>query len=172
VLGELLKAGLNVQGMLRAASSAATELETHAFDPHKWMFTNFDYDCFFVVDREPLIRTLSHHSWQVVRQLHGLTGAACKPSARMYMYTHCMEARQLSITRIFKNGNSQAVRIPAKLAYDRSDLDVEIERVGDEIRIRPARRSLAGVMSTFALFSDDFMTLGRGEHEEALRDEL
>jgi len=42
----------------------------------------------------------------------------------------------MTTTRIFKNGNSQAVRIPAELAYERSDLDVEIERVGDEIRIR------------------------------------
>jgi antitoxin VapB len=32
-------------------------------------------------------------------------------------------------TRVFKNGNSQAVSIPADLAYDRSDVEVEIERV-------------------------------------------
>ena len=41
-------------------------------------------------------------------------------------------------TRIFKNGNSQAVRIPADLAYERTDIELEIEREGDEIRIRPA----------------------------------
>ena len=56
-------------------------------------------------------------------------------------------------TRVFKNGNSQAVRIPAELAYERNDIDVEIERVGDELRIRPARRSLAGVLEKFAKFS-------------------
>ncbi len=33
--------------------------DSYCFDPHKWMFTNFDCDCFFVADREPLIRTLS-----------------------------------------------------------------------------------------------------------------
>jgi aromatic-L-amino-acid/L-tryptophan decarboxylase len=33
--------------------------DSFCFDPHKWMFTNFDCDCFFVADREPLIRTLS-----------------------------------------------------------------------------------------------------------------
>ena len=43
-------------------------------------------------------------------------------------------------TRVFKNGNSQAVRIPADIAYERMDMDLEIERDGDEIRIRPARR--------------------------------
>lgn len=31
------------------------------------------------------------------------------------------------------------LRILAELAYERPNLDVEIERIGDEIRIRPAR---------------------------------
>jgi len=75
-------------------------------------------------------------------------------------------------TRVFRNGNSQAVRIPAELAYERNDIDVEIERVGDELRIRPARRSLAGVLEKFARFSPDFMTEGRGEHDQADRDPL
>ena len=39
-------------------------------------------------------------------------------------------------TRVFRNGNSQAVRIPADLTcYERSDIELEIERIGDEIRI-------------------------------------
>lgn len=75
-------------------------------------------------------------------------------------------------TRVFRNGNSQAVRIPAELAYERNDLEVEIERVGDEIRIRPARRSLAGVLDKFSKFSPDFMAEGRGAQEQAERDEL
>ncbi len=75
-------------------------------------------------------------------------------------------------TRAFKNGNSQAVRIPADLAYDRTDIDLEIERDGDEIRIRPARRSLAGVLSKFARFSSDFMSEGRGDQEKGERDAL
>lgn len=75
-------------------------------------------------------------------------------------------------TRVFKNGNSQAVRIPAELAYERTDLELEIERNGDEIRIRPARRSLSGVLGKFAKFSDDFMTEDRGDHEQTERDTL
>ncbi|MET1535656.1 hypothetical protein [Burkholderia sola] len=39
--------------------------------------------------------------------------------------------------------NAQAVQIPADLAYERSDIALEIKRVGDEIRIRPARRPRA-----------------------------
>lgn len=75
-------------------------------------------------------------------------------------------------TRAFKNGNSQAVRIPADLAYERTDMELEIERVGDEIRIRPARRSLAGVLTKFAQFSPDFLAEGRGDQEQAERDAL
>ncbi len=78
----------------------------------------------------------------------------------------------MQTTRIFKNGNSQAVRIPADLAYQRSDIELEIERHGEEIRIRPARRSLAGVLSKFAQFSTDFMSEGREQPEQAELDKL
>ena len=33
--------------------------DSYCFNPHKWMFTNFDCDCFYVADREILIQTLS-----------------------------------------------------------------------------------------------------------------
>jgi len=33
--------------------------DSYCFNPHKWMFTNFDCDCFYVRDRGALIRALS-----------------------------------------------------------------------------------------------------------------
>jgi len=33
--------------------------DSYCFNPHKWMFTNFDCDCFYVSDRSALIKTLS-----------------------------------------------------------------------------------------------------------------
>jgi len=33
--------------------------DSYCFNPHKWMFTNFDCDCFYVADRATLIKTLS-----------------------------------------------------------------------------------------------------------------
>jgi len=33
--------------------------DSYCFNPHKWMFTNFDCDCFYVADRTALIQTLS-----------------------------------------------------------------------------------------------------------------
>ena len=39
---------------------AGVELaDSYCFNPHKWMFTNFDCDCFYVADRGELINTLS-----------------------------------------------------------------------------------------------------------------
>lgn len=75
-------------------------------------------------------------------------------------------------TKVFRNGNSQAVRIPAELAYENTGIDLEIERIGVELRIRPARRSLTGVLKKFAKFGPDFMSKGRGEHEQAEREVL
>ena len=78
----------------------------------------------------------------------------------------------MTTTRIFKSGNSQAVRIPSDIAYSRNDLELEIERVGDEIRIRPAAKKLTGVLIKFGKFSSDFMQEGRGKNEETERDKL
>jgi aromatic-L-amino-acid decarboxylase len=33
--------------------------DSYCFNPHKWLFVNFDCDCFYVADRAILIRTLS-----------------------------------------------------------------------------------------------------------------
>ena len=33
--------------------------DSYTFNPHKWMFTNFDCNCFYVADRNALINTLS-----------------------------------------------------------------------------------------------------------------
>ena len=34
-------------------------VDSYCFNPHKWMLTNFDCDCFYVADRKALIQTLS-----------------------------------------------------------------------------------------------------------------
>ncbi|MDB5855952.1 MAG: AbrB family transcriptional regulator [Herminiimonas sp.] len=86
--------------------------------------------------------------------------------------THTLSKKNVKTTKAFRNGNSQAIRIPSELAYERTDIELEIERVGDEIRIRPARRPLTGVLKKFAKFGPDFMADGRGDQEQADRDPL
>lgn len=78
----------------------------------------------------------------------------------------------MATTKIFKNGNSQAVRIPAELAYGSWDIDLIIERQGDELRIRPAQRRMGDVLAKLARFSPDFMAEGRGDNVEGERDAL
>ena len=60
---------LHVDGAMAGSAALCPEfrwihdgLETadsYCFNPHKWMFTNFDCDCFYVADRNVLIQTLS-----------------------------------------------------------------------------------------------------------------
>jgi antitoxin VapB len=45
-------------------------------------------------------------------------------------------------TRLFKSGNSQAVRIPADIAYADTNIELQISRTGDVITIFPASGSL------------------------------
>ena len=90
----------------------------------------------------------------------------------MYMYIHRMASLGMTNTKLFKNGNSQAVRIPAELAYTTWDLDLVIERHGDELRIRPAARRIGDVLGKLAQFSPDFMSEGRGLNIEGEREAL
>ncbi|CAN5435167.1 antitoxin [soil metagenome] len=75
------------------------------------------------------------------------------------------------LTRMFKSGNSIAVRIPKELAFDDMAQDVEIERKGDALLIRPVLRpSLAGIEAAFAAFPRGFMADGRETHSQKPRD--
>ena len=78
----------------------------------------------------------------------------------------------MTTTRLFKNGNSQAVRIPAELAFPISDMELVIERVGEELRIRPAQRRMGNVMKVLSSFSPNFMSEDRGNQEQADREAL
>lgn len=71
------------------------------------------------------------------------------------------------LTQVFKTGDSLAVRIPRELSFGDAVRDMEIERKGDCLVIRPVReRSLAGLLDKFAAFPPDFMAEGREFHEE------
>ena len=75
-------------------------------------------------------------------------------------------------TKLFKNGNSQAVRIPAELAFPTCDMELVIERVGEELRIRPAQRRMGNVLKVLSSFSPNFMSEDRGNQEQTEREAL
>lgn len=73
-------------------------------------------------------------------------------------------------TRIFRSGNSLAVRIPKELAIAGVAQEVELERVGDALVIRPvSQETLSGLREVLALFTPDFMADGRDPSPEAER---
>ena len=89
------------------------------------------------------------------------------------MYIRVIEGvPSMTTTRLFKNGNSQAVRIPAELAYSTCDMELVIERQGDVLVIRPAQRRIGDVLGKLARFSPAFMSEGRGHNTEGERDTL
>lgn len=71
-------------------------------------------------------------------------------------------------TRVFQNGNSQAVRIPREFQLNVSE--VEIFRRGDELVLRPKHRNLAGVLDILASMPEDFMADGRDDPPPQERD--
>ena len=75
------------------------------------------------------------------------------------------------LTRIFKSGNSLAVRIPKELGFADIAQDVEVERVGNTLVLRLVEQeTLADIGKIFAMFSPSFMAEGREFHEEQERD--
>ena len=43
----------------RYVNNGAEKADSYTFNPHKWMFTNFDCNAFFVSDRSALLNALS-----------------------------------------------------------------------------------------------------------------
>ena len=72
-------------------------------------------------------------------------------------------------TRLFRNGNSQAVRIPKALAFDGVDFAVEIERRGEELIVRPAKQRLTGLGAAFRKLAPHFREFVREQGEQDRR---
>ena len=77
---------------------------------------------------------------------------------------------RVTSTRLFRNGNSQAVRIPKALAFDDVDIEVEIERRGDELIVRPAKQRLRGLGAAFRKLGPHFRGLAREQPIQDRRD--
>jgi antitoxin VapB len=62
-------------------------------------------------------------------------------------------------TRLFMSGNSQAVRIPREFQMEGDE--VEIQRRGNTLVIRPKKLSWVPLIDSLKEFSSDFMPQGR-----------
>ena len=73
-------------------------------------------------------------------------------------------------TRVFKCGNSLAVRLPKGLIEEGKEVD--IFKRNDEIVVREVPRSLAGAFELLCDLPDDFFQGGRQDEKPQERDEL
>ncbi|MBT3807376.1 MAG: antitoxin [Desulfobacula sp.] len=67
----------------------------------------------------------------------------------------------MNTAKIFRSGNSQAVRLPKDFQFDVSE--VEIYRRGDEVVLRKKLQNLSRVFDLLTDMSDDFMEDGRNQ---------
>ncbi|MBS0556863.1 MAG: AbrB/MazE/SpoVT family DNA-binding domain-containing protein [Proteobacteria bacterium] len=67
----------------------------------------------------------------------------------------------MTTTRVFRSGNSQAVRLPQQFRIPASE--VEIFKRGDEIVLRQKGRGLSQAFALLASMPGDFLAGGRGD---------
>ncbi len=72
--------------------------------------------------------------------------------------------------RIFKSGNSQAVRLPKQFRFQVDE--VELLRRGDEIVLREPKRNLGQAFVALAAMPDDFMSGERRDEPPQKRPSL
>lgn len=65
----------------------------------------------------------------------------------------------MKIAKIFRSGNSQAVRIPREFHLEGTE--VEIQRQGDVLVLRPKKPSWSVMLGSLSKFTSDFMKNGR-----------
>jgi antitoxin VapB len=62
----------------------------------------------------------------------------------------------MSVARVFKSGNSQAVRLPKEFRF--KGKEVEIFRRGDEVVLREPARGMARAFELLASLPSDFLS--------------
>ena len=74
----------------------------------------------------------------------------------------------MKTAKIFKSGNSQAVRIPKEFKLEGDE--VEIQKRGDALLLRPKRKSWSVLIESLGRFTDDFMEEDRSQPPPDRRD--
>ncbi len=72
--------------------------------------------------------------------------------------------------KLFKNGQSQAVRLPKEYRFEGDE--VLVNKIGDVVLLMPKESKWSGFLSALDLFSDDFMNEGRNQPVDQKREKL
>ena len=72
--------------------------------------------------------------------------------------------------KVFKNGRSQAIRLPKECRF--SSDEVMVNKIGDIVILLPKENKWDSFMRAIDIFSDDFMADGRTRDSAQERDEL
>jgi antitoxin VapB len=86
------------------------------------------------------------------------------------MYIHKKEVSLVKTTKIFRSGNSQAVRIPKEFQMEGDE--VEIQKKGDSLILRPKKKSWTSLLESLETFTEDFMANGRKQPRLQKRSKL
>ena len=65
----------------------------------------------------------------------------------------------MKIAKVFKNGGSQAIRLPKECRF--SSDEVMVNKIGDIVILLPKQNKWESFMRAIDMFSDDFMEDGR-----------
>jgi antitoxin VapB len=76
----------------------------------------------------------------------------------------------MQTARLFANGRSQAVRLPKECQFEGED--VYIQKVGDTVILFPVNKEWETFLHGLNSFSDDFMSEGRYQGADQIREEL
>lgn len=76
----------------------------------------------------------------------------------------------METAKLFVNGRSQAVRLPKEYRF--SGNEVYIQKVGNSVMLFPKEQAWETFLSGLNSFSDDFLSDGRNQGEQMLRETL
>ncbi len=76
----------------------------------------------------------------------------------------------MKTAKIFRSGNSQAVRIPKEFQLEGDE--VEIQKKGNALVLTPTKQSWGSLLESLKKFSEDFMVHGRKQPKLQTRGKL
>ena len=91
----------------------------------------------------------------------------------VYIFAYITRERKviyMMTAKVFKNGRSQAIRLPKECRF--SSDEVVVNKIGDIVILLPKENKWDSFMRAIDLFSEDFMADGRTRDSAQEREEL